>query len=704
MAQVDNLANDEEIAQLDQAVESFLASEMDADRFTATRLQMGIYGQRQEGVNMVRIKVPGGGLNPTQLNAIADVLENDSEHDVAHITTRQDIQVHYIPLGRTPAVLRRLADSGLTTREACGNTIRNVTACPLSGVCPREHVDVRTHLDGAVRHFLRNPLNQQLPRKFKISFSGCEADCAQGMMHDLGVVAVRQGTRFGFKVLAGGGLGHKPHEAIVVEPFIEESDLLPVMEAIVALHNRYSDRAKRAKSRIKFLVDRFGAEGFIEKYREERARTQSALAQRAYPQGDWTGGVEAPVPGPGAPRAAYAQKQSGQYVLPISVSLGHLNGAQLRGIAVLLETHGLRDVRTTQDQNLMLFNVPQAALAALRTELAALNLHEPQTGDNVVACPGTSTCRLGITSSMTVAPKLDGGGANLRIRVSGCHNGCAQPETGDIGIYGEGKRLHGKLLPHYQTYFGGDGMAGGGLALKGPSIPAARIETAIARVKQAYGEATAATGESFFAWARRQGQAYFKELLADLTVVKPEEMASILRDHGAEADFKVLQLGGGECAGASQLQIGSDFFEAAHERNYRDALLFQRKYPEAAKCAEAIVRLLGQALTQLAGGKKVDDLKEQAVELARALPGQPRLHQDLTRFAQELARAEEDFTQASLTPLFHDIDAWTLAAAEFCLAREPQLDLSGALPQARGVRPLNFHRLPAAAASIGVAG
>ena len=704
MTQIENIANDEEIGLFEQAVQSFLASDMDADRFTATRLQMGVYGQRQEGVNMVRIKVPGGRLNPTQLNAIADVLVNHSEHDVAHITTRQDIQVHYIPLAHTPAVLRRLADSGLTTREACGNTVRNVTACPLAGVCPREHVDVTTHLDGAVLHFLRNPLNQQLPRKFKISFSGCEADCAQGMMHDLGVVAARQGTHFGFKVLAGGGLGHKPRQAIVVEPFIEEKDLLPVMEAIIALHNRYSDRSKRAKSRIKFLVDRFGPEGFIEKYREELSRTKSALAPREYPQGNWSGGVDAPVPGPGAPRAVYAQKQAGQSAFPIGVPLGDLTGPQLHGIAALVERHGLRDVRTTQDQNLMLLNVPQAVLSELRTELAALGLHEPQTGDNVVACPGTSTCRLGITSSMKVAPKLNGGAANLRIRVSGCHNGCAQPETGDIGIYGEGKRLHGKLLPHYQTYFGGNGMAGGGLAIKGPSIPTARIETAIERVKQAYGAATAASGESFFVWAQHQGQAYFKEFLADLTVVKPEEMQSILRDHGTESDFKVLQLGGGECAGASQLQIGSDFFEAAHERNYRDALLFQRKYPEAAKCAEAIVHLLGQAVTQLAGGKKLDDLTDQAEELARALPAQPPLSEGLARFAQALSRPEDDFTEASLSQLFRDIDAWTLAAAEFCLAREPQLDLSGALPKARGVRPLNFHRLPVAAVSAGVAG
>ena len=282
---------------------------------------MGIYGQRQEGVNMVRIKLPGGRLSALQLTAIADMLEKYALHDVVHITTRQDIQMHYVPLEHTPDVLRHLATTGLTTREACGNTIRNVTACSLSGVCPRQHVDINRHLDGAVQHFLRNPLTQQLPRKFKISFSACESDCAQGMMHDMGIIAVRNGTRFGFKVLAGGGLGHKPHEAIVVEEFIEEKDLLLVMEAIISLHNRYSDRIKRAKARIKFLVDKFGPEGFIEKYHEELVRTKAALAKQEYPKGEWSDGVDSEVPGIGAPRHLFEQKQHGFYVWDIPVSL-----------------------------------------------------------------------------------------------------------------------------------------------------------------------------------------------------------------------------------------------------------------------------------------------------------------------------------------------------------------------------------------------
>jgi len=696
MSHLNYLANDEEINAFDQALKDYQGLRMDMDRFTASRLQMGIYGQRQEGVNMVRIKLPGGRLNASQLNVIADMLEKYARHDVVHITTRQDIQMHYVPLEDTPAVLRHLATAGLTTREACGNTIRNVTACPLSGVCPRQHVDVTKHLDGAVQHFLRNPLTQQMPRKFKISFSACESDCAQGMMHDMGIVAVRSGDRFGFKVLAGGGLGHKPHEAILVEEFIEEKDLLIVMEAIISLHNRYSDRVKRAKSRIKFLVDKFGPEGFIEKYREELARTKEALAAQDYPKGDWDAGLDSEVPGMGAPRHVFAQKQSGYYVFPISVPMGNLNVTQLRGLARIAEAHHLEEIRATQDQNMFLPNIPEAKIDVLRTQLAELGLGEPRAGDDVVACPGTSTCRLGITSSTVLGPKLNGGPNDLKIRVSGCHNGCAQPEAGDIGIYGEGKRMHGKLVPHYQTYFGGNAMAGGALAIKGPSIPSARIETAVERMKTSYASGRI-LNETFSAWIRRVGKDHLTSLLGDLTEVKPEELESVLRDHGKDADFKVLQLGGGECAGVSQVKIGSSFFEAAHERNYRDALKFQRKFEDSVKCAEEIARLIGQGVCELIGGQKFEDLAQQSEELRRVLPTKPRLSKQLVKFAQDYASPAVELNDARLTEWFTELDAWTMEAAEFCLDFDRQLDLAGALPLKASAQTSLLHRAPSSA-------
>ncbi len=368
-------------------------------------------------------------------------------------------------------------------------------------------------------------------------------------------------------------------------------------------------------------------------------------------------------------------------MLPLAVTIGDLNPETLRGLTGTLTRHGLADIRTTQDQNLMVLNVPAQRLAALRTDLAALGLKEPQAGDNVVACPGTSTCRLGITSSTIIAPKLSGGAADLRIRVSGCHNGCAQPETGDIGIYGEGRRLHGKLIPHYQTHFGGNGMGGGGLAIKGPSVPAVRIEQALARVQKAYGERPDPQ-ESFFAWTRRQDPQYFQELLADLVKVNPEDVPQVVRDHGDKREFKVLQLGGGECAGATQVQIGADFFEAAHEREYRTALMFQRKYQEAARCGEAIVRLIGQGLVSLFGGPQAKELPQLASELESRVPGP--VSGRFKNLADAFSSLPEEPTEATLGALFRELDEWTVEAARFSQGLNPHLDVADALPRLDG--------------------
>jgi len=671
-----NLSNLEEIEQFEQALQSFLDGHIDADRFTATRLQLGVYGQRQEGVNMLRVKVPGGRIVPAQLEALADVTEKYSQVDHANITTRQSIQIHYIPLEQAPEAMRRLAQAGLTTREACNNTIRNMTACPLAGVCPREQVDVGKHVDGATLHFLRNPLTQQMPRKFKISFSGCDADCAQSLLHDAGVIATVKDGQHGFVVKAGGGLGHKPREAIVVDEFIHERELLFALEALVTLHNKYSDRTKRAKSRIKFLVERFGVDGFREKYRDEFARVKEALADKPWPQGTWRQPEQVSAPGSGAPRMLFPQHQEGLFVLPISIPLGELSAAQLRGIAKLLREQELDEVHTTQDQNLVIMNVVQEKIGTLRTGLAALSLREPVAGDNVVACPGTSTCRLGITSSTIVAPKLSGRTADISIRVSGCQNGCAQPETGDIGIYGEGRRLHGKLVPHYQTYFGGKGVSGGRLGVKGPSVPAARVDQALSRVQHAYAD----SGEtSFFDWAHKQEADYFRNLLADVIEVREHEAADVMRDHGSTVDFRVLNFGGGECSGASQLQIGSTFFEAAHEREYRRALVFQRKYTEAAQCNEAILKLLGGSLVQMLGGFRTDDMHQLAAQLLQV--SSDELAEEFLWLAGLLENTES-MTDAALEPLNFAVDDWTVKAARYCAARDTQLDVNDALPAA----------------------
>ncbi|MEO8488073.1 MAG: nitrite/sulfite reductase, partial [Betaproteobacteria bacterium] len=643
--------------------------------------------------NMLRVKAPGGKLDAAKLDAIAEVVDTYSQANQAHVTTRESIQIHSIPLDDTPRAMRILARVGLTTREACGNSVRNITACGMAGACSLEHTDVNQHIDAAVVHFLRNPLNQQLPRKFKISFSGCERDCAQGLLHDLAIIATRKDGEPGFKLLAGGGLGHKPREAILVRAFVPEAELFAAIEAVIELHEKHSDRTKRAKSRIKFLVDRFGAEGFVARFDEAFARSRSAHAASPLPPQAWRTPVVGKAPGPGAPRQPLVQKQAGLVAVPVSVGLGHLPADQLRAIAALMRAHGLDDIRTAQDQNLVIRNVPESRVADVAAGLDALGLGLPKAGDNVVACPGTSTCRLGITASQPLGAKLDGRNLDLRIRVSGCHNGCAQPETGDIGIYGEGSRMHGRLVPHYQLYLGGDGMAGGRLARKGPSVPVARIETAIDRIVKAFDDQRRAE-QKFFDWVHAQSDDYFATLLSDLVEVKEDELESVLRDVDGESDFKVAQLGGGECAGASQVFIGAVFFAAGHERRYRDAFRAQGKLFDAAACATASLRLIGQGIHDLVNParsfkvrKVMSDLKDIAEALAGKVPD--AIAAEYARFADALAA---EGAPADVDALVAAIDAWVIDAARFSVERDPQLDLTGALPNKAVVSPVAIHR------------
>ena len=678
MIAAQTLINDDELERYAASVQAFLAGDIDAERFQSMRLQQGIYGQRQEGVNMVRIKVPGGRLNAAQAHTIADVLTQHSTGHTAHITTRQSIQIHHIPLADTPTALRLLAAAGLTTREACNNTVRNITACPLAGVCPAEHTDIGVFLEQAATHFLRHPLTQHLPRKFKISFSGCEQDCAQGMFHDLAVVAVRHDNRSGFKILAGGGLGHKPREAIVIEPFVEPPQLLACMEAVIAVHNHFSNRKLRAKSRIKFLIERFGSDGFIKKYRAELYRTQAALAGKTSATGHWHEDTASIAADPGAPRHILAQKQSGLNIIPIHISIGDITATQLHGLANILINNGLDELRTTQDQNLMIVNIADDKVPLILSALKPLRLDLPERGSNVAACPGTTTCRLGITSSMELGSKLSGGENDLRLRISGCHNGCAQPESADIGMYGEGKRLYNKLIPHYQLYIGGDGRGGFGLGFKSRSIPSARIEDAIADIQNRYHDSREAN-DNFYHWSQRQGQNYFDDLLSVHATVTEDDIPQLGKDHGDDTEFHVLQLGGGECAGAAQETVAALFADARNETSYRDAFLSQQKHNESLACAEQALRLVGNALLFVAAQSPLHELIEIARQIKESLGEHAAMGQTLEQFATTLGRLYNHYDDDVYAQLITDINQWADQAAALCQDIDQQLDLSASL-------------------------
>jgi len=666
------LIKKDEVPVYAESVIKFNNNQMSDDRFTAFRLQHGVYGQRQDGVHMIRVKVPGGLMSDKQFGRIADVLEKHSEDTFASITTRQDIQLHFIPLSTTAAVLSDLAEVGLTTREACGNTVRNVTACTLAGVCPQEHTDVNVFLQSVTQHFLRHPLTQHLPRKFKMSFSGCETDCAQGLIHDLAVIAVKQGEEYGLKILVGGGLGHKQREAIVVEEFLPERDLLACVEAVIGLHHRYSDRKKRAKSRIKFLVDRFGAEGFIEKYKQEFSRTKQAFEDKPYVVGEWhQRQVSEQHQYVGAPRQTVLQKQQNLYAIPVSLSLGDLTVSQIRNIVTLMQDEGLEELRVTQDQNLVLVNVPQSRVDIVEQGLRALQHKLPTKGDDVVACPGTWTCRLGITASREVAKIATGGDDDLQIRVSGCHNGCAQPYVGDIGLHGEGRRKFGKLLPFYRMHFGGNGRLGQRYALKGPEVPAARVVQAMDRVKVAYADEKA-DYHGFSNWAYAKGQDFFKQLLLDLSEVSESDVVSLAQDHGDATTFKVEQFGGGECAGITQETLDANFAEIVHEKTYRNTFSNQNMEPEAVECAERIIQLSLENLLFVAGKKNPNSELEALLTALIDTPTPKGIYQTGKKLSMQLEVIKHNYTKAVFTTFADKQNTWLEQVEQYCRNWESQ--------------------------------
>ncbi|WP_127474969.1 nitrite/sulfite reductase [Sulfurivermis fontis] len=604
-------------------VTDFLAGILDAERFAARRLHQGIYAQLQDGYYMLRTKLPAGRLQAQQLIGVAEVVENYCQegHKVIHLTTRQDIQFHFLRLEDTPAVLRHLARYGITSREASGNTVRNITACPLAGVCPREHTDVNRHVGAAARHFLGHPLTQQLPRKFKIGFSGCGADCALGAINDVALIATLRDGRGGFRLYGFGGLGAKPYAAVEIDPFVPEEHVLPAIEAVLSLHHRHSERSNRSRARIKFLRDRFDLEQLRAMYREELRRC--LLQPHMLPAGEWREGSGEVPCRQGVVRGVVAQRQAGLYAVPVSVRLGQLCNRQLRGLAELLAALELPELRTTLNQNLLIPDVPQETRAALQEGLARFGLGVPQSGDDVVNCPGAALCPLAITTSQPLAARIHGGVCDLRIRVNGCQNSCAQSDTADIGLYGVARRHHGTLLPSYVLQLGGSGVVDGAFAGAGPVVPARRVPDAVRRLHDAY-SAGRLPAEDFGAYVRRVGPAYFDALLADLTAVEPQDIPLLARDLGVTASFRSGQRGIGECAGSRTDPLLLLDAELVYQRNSRNAFLQEGNFAEARACVAAALRATLAAVEDLpASNGALDDPARHGALLRRRFPQRP---------------------------------------------------------------------------------
>lgn len=512
------LVSQKDLEEYQAGLSSRLAGKWDDERWTAYRVRFGVYGQRQDSVQMVRIKVPGGVVPTPWLKTLAKINREYCDAE-AHITTRQDFQIYGIPLARTADLLRDLYAGGLPTREACGNTLRNMTSCPLSGSCPKEHVNAAQVATQLSTSWIRNPLVQHMPRKMKFSVSGCATDCAFAPIHDLGAIAVEKDGAKGFRILAGGGLGAQPRVAVQVADFVTEQDLPVVAEALIRLHQRYSDRVNRNAARLKFVVKRFGEAKFVELFKEEFARLKG-LPQRPWQALEWRTPSEADV---GRNPLGVLTDHTGTKSVAAYIPLGLITSDQLDRLYDLAVAANVTELRTTQTQNLVFLGVADDKVAALSTGLAAIGFDVPGPGDvvpHVISCPGTTSCRIGITSSQGLARVVEAHGKNdpaaaqYSVHISGCPNSCGLHHVADIGLHGMSKKMGGKVAPHYQLHFGGDARTGK-VGVNGPLVPARQADDAIRLLREAL-VAGRKPDESVHAWAERLGKDGIAAILAPL--------------------------------------------------------------------------------------------------------------------------------------------------------------------------------------------
>jgi len=548
-------------------LEAFERGELSPDDWRSFRLLNGVYGQRQDGVMMIRAKLPGGIATPAQLHALADVADRFG-HGKGHVTTRQNVQYHFVPQADCEAALRILADAGITTKEACGHSVRNWTCCPFAGVAAGEPFDPTPYVEALARHLLRGPFSSTLPRKLKPSLGGCcGTDCSQAFINDLGFLARTRGSEIGFQLIAGGGLSTLRRSAIIVDDFVPVADLLDAADAVVRVFHRIGNRNNRAKARLKWAIDKIGVPAFLAEYQAERETIraeggaqlvlppQPAVPHRRVPLAQ----LSTPEPGYSewAEASVRPQKQPGFSAVVIRLILGDITSAQLRALATLATQFGEGELRTTNEQNLVLRYVPDARLPALHRELAriGLALGGANTAADVTSCPGASSCKLAVTASRGLAgiltelldrrPDLVAAARGLDIKVSGCPHGCGQHYIAGIGFQGGMRKLAGKPVPQYLVYVGGgiasDHAAFGRLVTK---VPARRAVVALERLIDFY-IAAGATSHAFWASVPLDR---LKELLADLSELHDTDAtADDFIDLGETRAFEV-QTSEGECA------------------------------------------------------------------------------------------------------------------------------------------------------------
>lgn len=590
--ELENPVVEQDIIDLAKKIQAFREGKIHEEKFRSLRLARGVYGQRQPGVQMVRIKLPFGKVTFKQFLKIADIADEYGSGNL-HLTTRQDIQIHYVSLDRTPELWANLEKDDITLREACGNTVRNVTSSPTAGIDPLEPFDVSPYAHACFSYLLRNPICQEMGRKFKIAFSSNEDDTAFSYIHDLGFIPKvdAQGNR-GFKVLFAGGLGAQPFLAHPIYDFLHEDQLIPLTEAILRVFDRHGERNNRNKARMKYLVQKIGLEEVLRLIDEERiaVKNKSFEIDRDSIKQPAVNSFKLPAVDiqdqlhyeQWLATNVFEQKQKGFYGVFIKVLVGDIKTDLARKFVDAIREVAADEIRITQNQGLLLKYVTKEALPNLYVALDQLGF--AQVGFDSVAdittCPGTDTCNLGISNSMTLAAVLEDViyqeypefiyEKQLKIKISGCMNSCGQHGLAEIGFHGSSLKASGKVIPAVQVMLGG-GTVGDGVGriaervIKTPSKRA----TDVLRLLLDDFKHNSEGGEGFHQYYDRQGKDYFYRLLkplADLSALKPEEFV----DWGHEETFQTA-IGVGECAGVVIDLVSTLFFEAEEKLGWAKA-------------------------------------------------------------------------------------------------------------------------------------
>ncbi|MDY7395841.1 HEPN domain-containing protein [Aureibaculum sp. 2210JD6-5] len=580
--EIENPVVEKDIIELANKIELFHNNKIDEEKFRSLRLARGVYGQRQHGVQMIRIKLPYGKVLSHQLRRIADVSDEYSRGRL-HITTRQDIQIHYVDLDRTPELWAELERDKVTLREACGNTVRNVTASETAGIDINEPFDVSPYADAVFKFFLRNPICQEMGRKFKVSFSASDEDTGLSYMHDLGFIAKIKDNVRGFKVLLGGGLGSQPRHADILFEFLPSDKIIPVMESTLRIFDRYGERKSRAKARMKFLIKDIGLDAFKELVEKE----QGAIEFKSVPIDTDLYPVSIPV-SVEAPKVVIKdkenfdlwkstnlipQKQEGYVAIGIKVLLGDFYTDKARLLANLVEKYAAGEIRLSLRQNIVIPFVKEDLVPYFYQELTKLGFTEAgyNKAVDITACPGTDTCNLGIASSTGIADELERvikseypqylKNEDLVIKISGCMNACGQHNMANIGFQGMSVRTPDKLVaPALQVLLGGGNLGNGKgvFADKVVKVPSRRGPEALRRILNDYEEN--ANKKPFLEYYQKQGEKYFYDLLTDLSDVSNLTQDDFI-DWGTNEKY-VKAIGIGECAGVVIDLIATLFLES----------------------------------------------------------------------------------------------------------------------------------------------